>query len=261
MRILNQTISSMYLWAIALLSAVIAISAYTLRIVPYSLLLAVGVSAFLEFAISRFYLKRQPRIPVSGIITGMIIGSVAPITGSFLLVIAASVIAIVSKFVIKSRHVNILNPAAFGLLASMFVFGVGGQWWAAANYNVYGVALSLTVVLVIAAYEARRWISSLVFIAVTLAFSVFYKGILTLSLSSLAAAFFGINFFFAFVMLAEPKTSPAGKYGQIAFGALVAFAYAALAIYKMQYPLLEALLIGNVIYLAYKLLAANQGRK
>jgi Na+-translocating ferredoxin:NAD+ oxidoreductase RnfD subunit len=254
LRIFGQTIADMYIWAIALLSIVVAISSYTIRIIPYSLLLAVAVAALTEFAIAKFYLKRRDSIPVSGIITGIIIGSVAPFKGTLLIVVIAALIAIASKFVIKVKHVNIFNPATLGLLVALAVFGVGDQWWAASNYNIYGIAVSLTLILVIASYEARRWIASLSFVAVVLAFSLVSSGLSHFSVIVLAAAFFSINFFFAFIMLAEPKTSPPGKYGQMAFGVFVALAYASLAVYRIEYPLLIALLLGNIAYTLYKLL-------
>ncbi len=244
----------MYIWTIALLSVVVAVSAYTMHTVPYPLLLAVAVSALLDLAISKFYLKRPARIPVSGIITGLIIGAVAPLLGSLIVVTVASAVAIMSKFFIKVKHVNVFNPATLGLLVSLAAFGVGDQWWAASNYNVYGIAVSLTIILVIASYEARRWILSVSFIAAVFVFTLVYSGISHLSSASVLASFFGINFFFAFIMVAEPRTSPPGKYSQVALGVFVAMAYAALAIYRIEYPLLVALLIGNVAYVAYKLL-------
>lgn len=252
MKILGQPIGRMYITTIILLSAIAAVSAYTLRVVPYPLLLAVLVSAVIELLVSRLYLKRALRIPYSAIVTGLIIGSIAPPTGSIAIVSLASAIAVLSKFFIRVRKSNVFNPAALGLLIALPIFGIGDQWWAASNYNVFGIAISITLLLVIAAYEARRLTAAASFILVALASILALAGISQLSPIMVLTAFLGINFYFAFVMLCEPKTSPSKRYQQIIFGASVAVLFTVVSFLRINYPLLIALVIGNVAYAIYR---------
>ncbi|MDE1870909.1 MAG: RnfABCDGE type electron transport complex subunit D [Candidatus Micrarchaeota archaeon] len=252
MRILGQPVGRMYITTIILLSSIAAISSYTLRIVPYPLLLAVLVSSLLEIAIARFHFKRSLRVPYSAIVTGLIIGSIAPPTGSMAIVLVASAFAVFSKFFIKMRGSNIFNPAALGLIIALPIFGAGDQWWAASNYNILGIAVSLTLVLVITAYEARRLTAAASFVLVSLISTIAIGGISHLSPIGILAAFFSINFYFAFVMLCEPKTSPNSRYHQIAFGASIAILYIAIGSLRISYPLLIALLLGNAAYALYR---------
>ncbi|MDE1874408.1 MAG: RnfABCDGE type electron transport complex subunit D [Candidatus Micrarchaeota archaeon] len=252
MRVLGQQIATMYLWTIALLLVVIATASYVSGSFPAPLSLAVLAAALIDVFVDKFYLKRQLRIPVSGIISGLIIGSVAPINAPLLLVLFAVIFALFSKHFIRTKHGNILNPSAFGLLIALFLFSVGDDWWAAANFNVYGLALTLTPILVIAAYKARRLTTSASFIAVSLVADIAFAHS-AMSLQGLLAALLGINFFFAFVMAAEPKTSPHPRKLQALYGGGIAIVYLLLANYGIAYSLLIALLAGNIAFLAYRM--------
>lgn len=244
MRILGQPVSSIYIWAIALLSALAVISSYTLHVFPIALIFAVAASGTIEILIRKYYLKHPFKMPYSGLITGLIIGSVAPINASILLVVIASLIAAVSKFFIQYRSTNIFNPATLGLILALPLFGLGDEWWVASNYNVYGIAVTLTPILIILAYEARRLPTALSFVAVSFMLYLIMNAS-QLSTTSAVSIFFSINFFFAFVMLVEPKTSPHNTYAQFAYGASLAILYLAFAYLRFSYPLLAVLLIGE----------------
>ena len=249
MKIFNQTVASMYVWSIVLLIVLAGISSYTLNQFPLSLILAVIVSAFVEILITKFYLKRSLKIPFFGIITGLIIGSVAPYNASFIVITAASLVAILSKFFLKVRKINVFNPAALGLLVSLAAFSIGDQWWAASNYNIYGWTISLALLFIIPAYKARRLVLSISFIAAFIVADLALSNLSNpLSLSSLDTVFFTTNFLFAFIMLPEPKTSPNKNTAQVVYGVSTAILYSALATYKVAYPLFAALLLGNIIY-------------
>ena len=139
----------MHLWTIVLLSILAVISSYTLHTFPVPLILAVVVAGITEALIRRFYLKHAFKIPYSGLITGLIIGCVAPINAPLLLILIAGIIAVVSKFFIQYRSSNIFNPASLGLIIALAIFGLGDEWWVASNYNIYGIAITLTPILII----------------------------------------------------------------------------------------------------------------
>ncbi len=241
----------MYIWAIVLLSALAIISSYTLHTFPLALISAIIASGIMEILIRKYYLKHAFKIPYSGLITGLIIGSVVPINAPILLIIIASLIAVASKFFIQYKSTNIFNPATLGMIAALPLFGLGDEWWVASNYNIYGIAITLTPVLIILAYEARRLPTAISFVVVS-----FFLYIITnasqLSLATAVSILFSINFFFAFVMLIEPKTSPHNNYAQLAYGASLAVLYLVFAYLGLAYPLLIVLLVGNLSYLLYR---------
>lgn len=253
MKILGHVVSSMYVWTIVLLSILAAVSSYALGTFPSALLVATLSAGVFEILIHSFYQKRKFAIPFSGIITGMIIGAVAPINAPLVLVILASAIAILSKFFIKFKSTNIFNPASFGLIVALAAFGLGDEWWVVGNYNVYGMVLSLTPVLVILAYEARRLPTGLSFMAANISLTALLGGITSITASSVVSLLFGVNYLFAFVMLIEPKTSPHNKWAQVTYGASIAVAYVAFAFMHVPYALLVVLLAGNVTFLLYRM--------
>ncbi len=242
----------MYLWTIVLLSALAVISSYTLRAFPLPLVFSIVVAGAAEALIRKFYLKHAFKIPFSGLITGVIIGSVAPINAPLLLILVAVAVAVLSKFFIQYRSLNVFNPASIGLVIALAIFGLGDEWWAAGNYNLYGIAITLTPILIILAYEARRLATAASFVAVSLVSAMLLEGSGALSPIGLITLLFGINYYFAFVMLVEPKTSPNNKYAQAVYGAAIALIYLAFAFSRIPYPLLIALLVGNALYAVYR---------
>ncbi len=256
MKILNQVIAPMYLWSIVLLILLAAISSIILREIPYSLIFAVLACMVIEMGIKAYH-KNNQKVPWSGIITGLIIGSVAPIGVSLLPLLLSCVVAITSKFFIKIKGIHILNPANFGLLIGLGIFSIGSSWWAATYITLFGSAITLSIILIIATFLARRLAVSAAFIITLVILSLALSH--QLSLMGLNIALLNINFFFAFMMLAEPKTSPANSTAQIAFGSSIAIIYTILATYGAhnlflsQNPLFIALLAGNIMYAFYRI--------
>jgi Na+-transporting NADH:ubiquinone oxidoreductase subunit NqrB len=242
----------MYLWTIVLLSALAVVSSYTLRTFPLPLIFSVVAAGTAEALIRKFYLKHAFKIPFSGLITGVIIGSVTPINAPLLLILIAVAIAVLSKFFVQYRSLNVFNPASVGLVIALAIFGLGDEWWAAGNYNLYGIAITLTPILIILAYEARRLTTAASFVVVSLVSAMLLEGAGALTPIGMIMLLFGINYYFAFVMLVEPKTSPNNRYAQVGYGAAIALIYLGLALFRSPYPLLIALLVGNALYAVYR---------
>ncbi|MDE1762258.1 MAG: hypothetical protein KGH78_03655 [Candidatus Micrarchaeota archaeon] len=250
MGIFAKTFGSMHNLTIILLSALIVASSYDLGQFPASVIAALITVVALEALFFKFYKRHRVKIPYSGIITALIIGSVVP-QNAVLVAIAASAIAVGSIFFIRSRNGNIFNPATFGMFVSLGVLSVGDAWWGStASLGMYGFAVPFAIILGLAAYEARRLTASFAFILASLAIGAIFAGNFTLS--GIVAALVGINFYFAFIMLAEPKTSPHIPMQQAAYGAGVAVLYYLLATSRLGYPFLFALLLGNLAYAAYR---------
>lgn len=249
MKLFGQPVASMYLWAIALLLLLAAYSAYALHQFPYSLSLAAVLAPLVELATLRI-LHRPMKAPWSGIITGLIIGEVAPINAPMAAIAVACVAAILSKYIIRVKGSNVFNPAAFGMLIGLAIFALEDAWWGAAGIPMQGLALPASIIFVIASYKSGRLVASLSFAATVIVLTVLSGG--SASPYSVLVAAFGVNYFFALLMLAEPKTTPYRNRAQAAYGAGIGVAYEALAVLGVSYPYFLALLLGNIAYAAYR---------
>ncbi len=250
MRIFNQAIGSMYIWSILLIAIIAVAASYSVGQFPLSLIFAVIICAIAEILVNKFYLKRDAKIPFSGMITGLIIGVVAPINAPLLAILVAGIAAILSKFLIKVKSSNVFNPAAFGMLIGLGLFSIGDSWWISSGISLFGITVILTPLLIIVAYQAKRLhlaLSSMVtVIAITLIISR------SVSLTSLEVALLSINYFFLFVMLIEPKTSPHKGSAQIIYGVGVMLIYYLAGVVGVPYASFAALLIGNLCYAFYR---------
>lgn len=244
---------AMYLWAIALLTLLAVVSGYTLHLFPWALISAVASAVVADILISRFHHKHKLRIPFSAIITGLIVGSVAPHNAPVALAVLASLVAILAKNFVRVRRVNVFNPAALGLIVALALFSMGDEWWAAGSFNVYGVAISLAPILIVSAYQARRLTASLSFAIASVGIAIAANLGYLSSLGGVAALLFSANYYMAFIMVAEPKTSPHKRLPQAVFGAGVAVGIAVFAMAGAPYPSLLALLIGNIAYTGYRI--------
>ncbi|HVA82965.1 MAG TPA: RnfABCDGE type electron transport complex subunit D [Candidatus Aquilonibacter sp.] len=251
MRILGQHIGAMYLWAIAILLSLAAFSSYTLGVFPVPLILAVIICSVVEVLVYKVHKKHAIRIPYSGIITGLIIGSVAPYNAPLMAILVASVVATLTKVFVKTKHGNIFNPAVAGLLVGLAVFSIGDAWWTASSYGILGIAIPLSLLFVVAAYLAKRLLTAAAFVAVVVIISIATSSS-AISLFGIESAILNVNYFFALLMLADPKTSPHKNSAQIVYGVGIALISSLLIIGGIQYGLLLALLLGNLGYLLYR---------
>lgn len=251
MKIGSHHVAWMYVVTIALLVAIAAVSAYLAGTFPTSLIVAVVACILIDLAVEAVK-RHKRRIPVSAIITGLIIGSVAPITAPILLVVAASLVAELTKFFIKAKGRNVFNPAAVGLLAGLLLFGLGDEWWAASSIHAYGFVIPIAAILILAAYEAKRLVAGLSAAAVAAVGIASISG-LGFSAGGIIASVLTVNYYFVFLMVADPKTSPNKVTGQLAYGVGVAALALLLVMARVPYPLLIALVLANVCYAAFRL--------
>lgn len=251
MRIGNHHMARMYLLTIALLVVLAVVGAYQANKFPLALICAVVSCILIDFVIVKAS-KKAFRVPLVAIITGLIIGSVAPITASILLVVLASFIAEVTKFFLKAKSRNIFNPAALGLLIALLIFGVGDEWWATPTIHAFGFMIPIAAILIISAYEVKRLPLALVATVAT-AIGVVITAGFGLSAGSLLTAILTINYYFIFLMVVDPKTSPTKVSGQVIYGIGVALIALLLILAKIPYPLLVTLLLANVFYALFRL--------
>ena len=242
---------------------------------PANLVVAVLTTSLLDVAIKRLWLKRNPSLPLSAIITGLIIGTVgmnAPVLGVFI----GSILAMFSKFAIRLKGSHIFNPAVFGVVITQ-VFNpalhsgagnatVHGASQVVEGFGPGGLAVSLILVplLLFANYRARKlWISIPYLIATTLLF--YFTALASLNSLNFQEVFRFLDvlpWYFAFIIISEPRTSPYPKNEQIVFGigiAILSILPLVLFGFYSHVGALATLLFGNLIYAMYR--AATRGQR
>jgi len=143
-------------------------------------------------------------------------------TNYLALVVAAGVITIASKFLLRWRGKHLFNPTNFGLVAMMLISGSvwvsPGQWGSGAFFGFLIACLGGLVV-----NRAQRSDVTLAFLAFHLAI-VFGRSFwlgepIEIPLHRLRN---GALLLFAFFMISDPKTTPDSRAGRIVFAVLVA---------------------------------------
>ncbi len=191
--------------------------------------------------------------PESSIITALILSLIAgpfPLQEGWGILAAIAVAAIASKYVLVFHRAQVFNPAAFGTAVGALVFGQSATWWVGDTSLLPLIFLGGLWVV----FKIRRIHLVLSFFAAYLGLFAFQAlflqgreiGEVAVSLWRLLS--FSPLFFFAFVMLVEPLTSPQMRFGRILFGALVgsAFFFIPRFFSGAAFPLGLSLLAGNV---------------
>ncbi len=250
----SNFLKSMYGWTILLLVFLSIVATYTKHAFPTNLVVAIIVSTALDILIKKLILKRSLGFPYSAFITGIIIGSIAQFSSPVWIVVIASIIGVCSKFVIRLNGSHIFNPATLGLLVSLFIFSSGDEWWAAVSYNVSGVVIPLSAILILANYKSGKLGVSLPFLLVMgiLSYSTGFIPISSPTLSGILNFIYGMPFYFGFIMVSEPRTSPYGFKQQAVFGILVAILTFVFSFYNLKFALFIVLLTGNLVYALHR---------
>jgi Na+-transporting NADH:ubiquinone oxidoreductase subunit NqrB len=144
-------------------------------------------------------------------------------TNSLLLAIAAAVVTIASKFVIRWKGKHLFNPTNIGVVAMILLTGdvwiSPGQWGNVAFFAFLMACLGGLVV-----NRAARSDVTFAFIAfyMTLVFgrSIWLGEPLVIPLHRLQS---GALLLFTFFMISDPRTTPNSRAGRILFAALVAY--------------------------------------
>ena len=238
-----KTPKGLLLAGLLVLVALAARSSGIMVIAP-GLLAAVGTAILLDGPILRL---RHPRwvFPDGAILTALIVAMILSPQMPWYVAAVTTAIAVLSKYVIRVGKTNVFNPAAFGLVATFYIFDTGQSWWGALP-EVEPWAL-----LLIGLFVARR-VNKL---PVALSFLGVYFLICT------AAAYVGdpvsvaelyrtpdlqAALFFACFMLNDPPTSPPKSRDQLRYGAIVAVV--SLVVFRLvgaAYYLLAGLLVAN----------------
>ena len=139
------------------------------------------------------------------------------------LAIAAAVVAIASKFLIRVNGKHVFNPTNGGIVAMLLltnqVWVSPGQWGAAASF-AFLMACGGSVVVNRAARSDVTYAFAVFYCALLVARSLYLGEPLTIPLHRLGS---GALLLFTFFMISDPKTTPDSRAGRVLFAALVAF--------------------------------------
>ncbi len=187
--------------------------------------------------------------PSGAILTALFVTMVLSAQTPWYVVCLTSALAIVSKYIVRTRAGNVFNPAALSILALFPVFHAGQSWWGA----LPEVALPLQVLLVVTGVFIADRVNRM---PLVLAFLGSYYLLFTV------AAFVGdpawvsevfrtpdreAVLFFAFFILTDPPTSPVRYGDQLLFAVLVAVvSFAVFEWLGAVYYLLAGVLVANV---------------
>jgi len=156
-----------------------------------------------------YFKYRSFHISESSVISALIIGFVLASDNSWWVIVLASLFAISSKYLIRLNRKHVFNPAAFGIFWSILLFGANTQW--------KGTFLWF-ILLPIGLYFTYR-IRKLELIIGYLITALGLFGIqAALNKGSLINIFGYLSYFYIFVMLIEPKTTPLQPLAKLVFG-------------------------------------------
>jgi len=177
-----------------------------------SILLAAVLCIFSE-AVIVYLDSKKLAFSESALISGLIVGLVLSSDNPWWIIGLASLFAVVSKYIIRVNTKHVFNPAALGIFLVVLLFGATTQW--KGTYLWYAL-LPLGSYFII---KIRKVDLLLSYFITTL---ILFGSQAALKNTPLADIFGYLNYFFIFIMLIEPKTTPVKPLGKIIFGAGVA---------------------------------------
>jgi enediyne biosynthesis protein E5 len=194
--------------------------------------------------------KHVWQFPSGAILTAMIVTMVVRAQEHWYVPAATSVVAVLSKYAIRTRSANVLNPAAFALVLMFYVLPMGQSWWGALPEVS---PLWLRAVLLAGGIYIVQRVNRLPMVLCFLGayFCLFTATAYLGDPRKVAEVFRSPDMdavlYFALIILTDPPTSPAKYRGQWIYGIVVAtVGYAAFETFGAAYFLLAGVLAGNV---------------
>ncbi|MDR2214543.1 MAG: RnfABCDGE type electron transport complex subunit D [Nevskiaceae bacterium] len=187
--------------------------------------------------------------PGGAVLTAMIVVMVMRSQEPWAVPVVTSVVAVLSKYLLRTRQANVLNPAAFGLVLMFYLMPHGQSWWGA----LPEVSPPwLRVVLLAGGFYLANRVNKLPLVLSFLGahFCLFTLTAFLGDARHVAEIFRSPDvdaaLYFALVILTDPPTSPAKYAGQWIFGIIAAAcSYAVFMVFGVAYFLLAGVLAGN----------------
>jgi Na+-translocating ferredoxin:NAD+ oxidoreductase RnfD subunit len=188
--------------------------------------------------------------PSGAVLTAMIVAMVVRVQEPWYVATLTSVVAVLSKYALRTRQANVFNPAAFALVLMFHVLPMGQSWWGALPEVS---PLWLRAALLLGGLYLTNRVNKLP-LALSFLGAYFCLFTATAFLSDprhVAEIFRSPDIdaviYFTLVILTDPPTSPAKYRGQWIFGIIAAVVgYAVFMVFGVVYFLLAGVLAGNV---------------
>jgi enediyne biosynthesis protein E5 len=210
---------------------------------------AILIAGIVDLVILRLR-KHAWRFPSGAVLTAMIVTMVVRAQEPWYVPAALSGVAVISKYLIRTRSANVFNPAAFALVVMMYLLPAGQSWWGALP-DVFPIWLRAAL-LAGGIYIADRVNKLPLILSFLGAYFLLFTVTAYLGDPRRVAEIFRSPdveavLFFAFIILTDPPTSPARYRDQWICGIIVAAtSYAVFEILGVVYFLLAGALVGNV---------------
>ncbi|HWY62324.1 MAG TPA: hypothetical protein VNW15_10535 [Rhizomicrobium sp.] len=135
----------------------------------------------------------------------------------------ASLWAMAAKYMLTAKRRNIFNPAGFGVTLAAIVLGSSVSWWIGGS--LYFLPLILAGgLLIMAKMNAAEMLTGFAAAALLTVAMTSPTGNPVKSMSDIALH--SMFFFFAFVLLTEPRTAPLGRVNRLVYGVAVGILFA-----------------------------------
>jgi len=219
---------------------------------PRSLLLELSIILALSLATNTVFARvfgaptNSESVYITALILTLIIQPPAlnALSAAMPLLIWASIWAMASKYIFAFGKKHLFNPAAFGVAVTATTLSAPATWWVGGNLPLLPFVLVGGILVV---RKIRRGDLVIPFFIVSLLaiilFSLPQPPITTLHQVLVHTPLF----FFAFVMLTEPLTTPPTRTARALYGGAVGFLFAPMVHIASVYSTPElALLIGNL---------------
>jgi ferredoxin-NADP reductase len=236
------------IWAVAFACSFFGLISYSPIAMIVSLLVAVITvygSSYLCGRIFGVHVHAESSL-ITGIILALIISPTLEI-GGLVVLLFASMIAGISKFVLVHNGRHIFNPAALGAFV-IGITGLGGASWWVATPVLTPIVLIVTLVSL---YKSHRFSVAGVFLAVSIPILlIVFSQYGTSLLDNIYLLMSWPLLFIAGVMLTEPLTLPPRKWQMHVEAAIVAVLFSVpISIASIQFETnpAVALLIGNLV--------------
>ncbi len=188
--------------------------------------------------------------PSGAVLTAMIVAMVMRAQEPWMVPVTASVLAVLSKYVIRTRHANVFNPAALALVLIFYLMPHGQSWWGA----LPDVSpLWLRAVLLAGGLYLTSRVNKLPLVLTFLGayFCLFTATAFVGDPRHVAEIFRSPDIdavlYFTLIILTDPPTSPPKYQGQWVFGIIAAVgSYAVFMTLGVAWFLLAGVLAGNV---------------
>jgi len=218
-----------------------------------TVIIGMGSAVLAAGVVDVLILNRRKKIwefPSGAVLTAMIVTMVIRAQEHWYVPAVTSVVAVLSKYLIRTRSANVFNPAAIAIVSMFYVFHMGQSWWGALPEVT---PLWLHASLLITGIYITDRVNKM---PLVLSFLATYFILFT------ATAYFGDPqrvaeifrspdiegaIYFALIILTDPPTSPAKYPDQLICGVIVAVvSYVVFQKFGVVYFLLAGVLVGNV---------------